>query len=381
MTRISTPARRVAFFWVNFGPMHADRVDAVARLDDLSCVGVELYAKDPTYDWKAEKRESFEKFTLFPAEAAPSTLRRLWALLRIIRRVKAKDWFLCHYEKLDVLLFAFALRVSGHRVFTMGCSKFDDKPRGAFGEALKSFFLLPYLGAISSPRRSADYFRFLGLRRRPVVEQYNTLSLDRIRNAAGTEPAPAGAAFGDRDFVIVARFVEKKNLPMALDAFKRFTERYPSECRLHMCGAGPMEATLRAMVAELELGDRVVFHGFLQSDDVARLLAQGLALILPSTEEQFGNVVIEAQAMGLPVLISEPSGARDILVRNWQNGFVFEPDNPEGLAEYMRLVASDEALWRRLCAGASAVAPRGDVATFAAGVAQLLSAQRARNGT
>lgn len=366
--------QRIVFFWNNFGPMHADRVDAVAKAmgDGIDCIGLEFRRTDETYDWLSESRESFRKETLF-AERIPGFFGRLRALIGAARRLQADSWFLCHYERPEVLCLALYLRLSGRRVFTMGCSKFDDYPRNVFREWLKSVFMRPYHGAISSERRSAEYIRFLGLRKRPVVAQYNTLSVSRIRAAAAAPPAPDGTAFGARDFIIVARFVPKKNLPMALDAFARYVALRPASARkLHLCGSGAGEAELRSRVAALGLTDRVVFHGFLQSEGVARVLAQGLALILPSIEEQFGNVVIEAQAMGLPVLISDVAGARDALVRNWQNGFVFEPDNPEALARFMALLDEDETLWRRLCAGASASAPLGDVAAFASAVQQLL---------
>lgn len=373
MTR-NHAARRIVFFWNNFGPMHADRVDAVAKAmgGGVDCIGLEFRGTDETYEWLSESRESFRKETLFP-ERIPGVLGRLRALIGAARRLRADSWFLCHYERPEVLLLALYLRLTGRRVFTMGCSKFDDFPRTVFREWLKSFFVRPYLGAISSPQRSAEYLRFLGLRKRPVVAQYNTLSINRIQTAAAAAAAPDGLAFEARDFVIVARFVPKKNLPMALEAFARYIAIHPSSVRkLHLCGSGEGEAELRSQVTALSLTDRVIFHGFLQSNGVARVLATGFALILPSVEEQFGNVVIEAQAMGLPVLISEVAGARDALVRNWQNGFVFEPDNPEALARFMALLDDDEALWRRLCAGASASAPLGDVAAFASGVQQLL---------
>ncbi len=370
----SGATRRLVFFWNNFGPMHADRVDAVARTlgGDAECVGLEFRGSDETYDWISETRDSFRKETLFKG-TPPGAFGRLRALLRAARRIGGQHWFLCHYERPEVFILAVFLRLTGRRVFTMIDSKFDDYPRNAKREVLKTIMLLPYTGALAASKRSVEYQMFRGFAKSRIARGYDTLSIDRIRQAAGVEPAPAGRGFAERDFVVVARFVPKKNLPMAIDAFARFAALCPeSRRKLHFCGSGAGEAELRAKVDSLSLQDRVIFHGFLQSDGVARVLAGGLALVLPSVEEQFGLVVIEAQAMGLPVLISEVAGARDDLVRNWQNGFVFEPDNPEALARFMALLDADEALWRRLCAGASATAPLGDVAAFASGVRQLL---------
>jgi len=94
-------------------------------------------------------------------------------------------------------------------------------------------------------------------------------------------------------------------------------------------------------------------------------------LILPSTEEQFGQVVPEALAMGLPIIISANCGARDELVRTGVNGFVVESDNAEGMASFMLLLATDEALWRRMCIATARFMPHGDVTEFTNGVAKL----------
>ena len=102
------------------------------------------------------------------------------------------------------------------------------------------------------------------------------------------------------------------------------------------------------------------------------MLATTSVLLLPSIEEQFGNVVIEAQAMGLPVIISDNCGAWDHLVRSGVNGFVVEPDNAEGLTYFMKLLSTNEVLWRQMCFEALRFAEFGDVKRFAEGVAHVL---------
>jgi glycosyltransferase involved in cell wall biosynthesis len=132
-----------------------------------------------------------------------------------------------------------------------------------------------------------------------------------------------------------------------------------------------LDGALREQASRLKLQDLVVFRGFIQSREIATTLANTLSLILPSVEEQFGLVVIEAQAMGVPVIYTPACGARDYLLRSGVNGFLVEADNPAGMAFFMRLIASDEALWRRLARGARDTAPLGDVVHFVSSVEQL----------
>lgn len=120
------------------------------------------------------------------------------------------------------------------------------------------------------------------------------------------------------------------------------------------------------------ISNHVVFRGWLQDNAISQTLGQSLALLLPSIEEQFGNVVIEAQAMGLPVILSDNCGARDRLVRSGMNGFVIEPGNPQGMAYFMTQLSEDESLWRRMCDEANKSAPLGDVQRFVEGVEALI---------
>ncbi len=363
----------IVFVWDNFGPMHNDRCKAVADLGERRVVGLELYQSSDTYNWVSSKAEGFDRQTLMSGTQRASRLAILFAMLRARRKTGKAEWFLCHYERPEILIFALILRLFGNRVFTMGCSKFDDRPRRAFREYVKSWWMTPYCGAIGSGYRSKSYLEFQGISGKKIHGEYNTLSIARIVSMAGTAPAPDGLPFEERDFTIVARFVPKKNLFMALESYSIYVRSAQIRRRLNLCGSGALEAELREKVRALGLGDDVIFHGFLQSDGIARVLGRSLALLLPSVEEQFGNAVIEALAMGLPVILSDTCGACDLLVRNGVNGFVIEPDNPEGMAYFMGLLATDQALWRRMCEAALTFAPKGDVARFAEGVMALCS--------
>lgn len=97
-----------------------------------------------------------------------------------------------------------------------------------------------------------------------------------------------------------------------------------------------------------------------------------LCLILPSTEEQYGLVVIEALALGLPVLVSANAGAVDDLVDNGVNGWIVDPHRPQALIAAMSLLDRDRATWEQAARAAAATAERGDVRHFVSGVAALL---------
>lgn len=371
------PLPAIAFVWENFGPAHAERcVATAARLAGrMSVIGIELTAKSASYDWVSEGGANFQKVTLFESGTIFDIpfFGRVFATLRAVRRSRARHVFLCHYEQLATFLVAVLLRLLGRRVYVMNDSKFDDYPRSLWKELAKTIYYAPYQGALSAGARTADYLRFLGLPEGKVEPAYDARSINRIRALAGLAPAPGGVPFAERRFSVIARFIPKKNLALAIEAYRLYCASTAAPHPLDFYGSGELESDLRRRVDAAGLSDKVSFKGFLQTAEICAALGSTLALVLPSLEEQFGNVVIEALAMGVPVILSESCGARDSLVRTAVNGFVVEPDNAEGFAFFMKLLSEDETLWRRMSAAADRFVWRCDASEFAASVERLVA--------
>jgi glycosyltransferase involved in cell wall biosynthesis len=366
-------ARKFVFIWENLGPSHLDRVAALAATlqADSSVVAIQFFGKSSVYQWDSAHVMPFEIITLQRERKSKHSLSLTFSLIRECLKIGRADIFLCHYEKVPVLLTAIIMRLLGRKIFAMGDSKFDDYDRRLFTEFIKRFFFLPYHGALTASRRSRDYMRFFGFDHDRIELGYDSLSVDRIASLSGQPLAPDGLPFINRDFVIVARLVPKKNLGVALEAFALWLTQTCHPRDLHICGSGPLENDLRSHVAQLNITDRVHFHGFIQTDAISRILARSLCLILTSTEEQFGLVVIEAQAVGLPVLVTANAGACDELIEPGINGYILDPRNPRSCAALMLALSEDEAVWRRFAIAARETRYRGDSRHFVASVLQL----------
>jgi len=222
----------VVFVWENFGPVHADRCDAVARHfgDRRKVHGIELAGSSQVYAWNSQDGAAFQKHTLFPAAAAIYKVpffKKAAALLRACWARRPADFFFCNYDSPLIFCTALTLRLTGARVFVMNDSKFDDYRRYLARELVKRVFYLPYDGAIASAARAADYLRFLGVPESRILSHYDTMSTERIRRLAGVARAPGGPAFAARHFTIVARLVEKKNIATALRAYALYRAEAP----------------------------------------------------------------------------------------------------------------------------------------------------------
>lgn len=376
---------RVALVWSQFAACHVDRCIAVSRRLDgrARVVAVEVASSSIEYSAVAPSGviAGVDKRTLFPQqtfEAIPR-LRRAFAVFSSVLSCR----MVCigiPYSHLEFLALAWVLRLLGKKVVLLCDTKFDDRSRGASFEFAKWLALSGYDGAIAASARSADYLRFLGFRKRPVLPGCDGLSLERIREDARLAN-DGNPAFAERDFVFAGRFIAVKNLPLLIEAYARYAELAgKSARRLRLAGLGPLEPELRRLVVALDLEDRVIFDGYLTGPVFAGLLNSSLALVLTSYSETWGMVVNEALALGLPVIVTSTPGARDALVRSLVNGYVVENGSREGLARAMLALGADEARWQAMRQASCERAWLGDVECFSDAVELLFdpAAQPAR---
>lgn len=372
--------RRVVFFWDQYGPYHMDRCESVgASLEpDFETIGLEVSSQSETYAWDATSEGAkFRKITLFPGLKAEqiSKTKVLKKLLSVLRAERPEVMFLCNYQRFTTLIFALCGRLLGAQVVLLGDSKFDDKPRSIMREILKRAFLLPYSAGLVSGRRSADYFSWLGIREDRICHNYDSVSIERIRSYVDVPSPPDGTPFEERSFLVVARFVPKKALLSTLAAYLEYCElekkRGSNPRQLILCGDGEERTQLEEYVETHGL-DTVVFAGFVQAEEVAKWMSESLALILMSKEEQWGLVINEALAWGLPVLCSTNCGAADLLVRPDVNGYIYPCGEKHGVAQSMFRLAHDQSEWRRMVESSLMMAPLGDVSGFVKSVRQIM---------
>ena len=164
----------------------------------------------------------------------------------------------------------------------------------------------------------------------------------RFRQRLGLDP-------GDRLLGMVGRIHKKKGFDVMLPALARARARCETPTRLVVVGPeeGEYLATVRGLIQELNLGDRVIFPGELHGQDLADAYAGFDLLMLPSYEENFGLVVAEAMMQGTPVVISEFVGSKD-WVEQAGGGVVLPREEPHW-SELLERVDRDPALLVSWC--------------------------------
>jgi glycosyltransferase involved in cell wall biosynthesis len=159
-------------------------------------------------------------------------------------------------------------------------------------------------------------------------------------------PGPQGRRSTAPSFLYVGRLKRYKGISLAIEALA-LARRLRPDLRLEIAGTGDYRPELERLVARLDLGKAVTFHGFVSEERKIDLMRWAWANVFPSPKEGWGITVIEAAACGTPSLASESPGLRDS-VRHGETGFLVPHGDVTGLAARMVELADSPSLVARL---------------------------------
>lgn len=181
--------------------------------------------------------------------------------------------------------------------------------------------------AVTTPTRKAAEFLEANTRIRPVLPV--SCGIDAARYTPDLTPRT------ERRILFVGRITLEKHLHVLLNAVAALDRgAYDG---VDIVGGGDRENELKAQAAKLGLDDRVVFHGRVDEDELRRLYTGAAVFAMPSIAELQSIATMEAMASGLPVVAANAM-ALPHLVHDGENGWLFDPESADDLAEKLHRV-------------------------------------------
>lgn len=188
-------------------------------------------------------------------------------------------------------------------------------------------------------KRDPEFFKKFG----NAHKQMEGRALSRPHSAArlkqdDTEVVPPSN--GEVRLLYVGRISKEKDLDLLATAFRRLRdEKLPVQ--LFVVGHGPYSDALAEQLPD------AFFTGYLTGKDLAAAYASSDVFVFPSTTDTFGNVIIEAQAAGLPVIVSDSGGPKELVQEN-ENGLITKSHDADDLTRAIRSLVIDPALRKRM---------------------------------
>ena len=368
---------RIAVLFHQLGPYHVARLKAAARVTDV--IAVELSEKTQEYAWQhVDGGSAFERITLTHGSDIRNLSRsEMWRRIAQGLNQARPDVIAVHgYAVPDALA---AIRW-GSQTYTpmivMSESTAHDESRAWWKEAVKRRVIAQFHAALVGGSPHVFYLERLGMPRHHIFTGYDVV--DNLHFATGAYAARLSEVevrvrlhLPEHYFLASSRFIEKKNLDRLIRAFALYRERAGRQAwHLVLLGDGPLRNRVEAAVAAYGLEEGVHLPGFKQYEELPAYYGLANAFVHASTVEQWGLVVNEAMAAGLPVLVSDRCGCALDLVEQGRNGYTFDPYDTEALATMMQHMASDSCDCDGMGAASRDIIARWTPETFALSMEQ-----------
>ena len=330
----------------SYGPYHLARIAAVVQhcqAKKWEVFGIELARTEEEYPWQTESNsfpcEIVSVMNDTPLEKT-NFLQLLSKLVTTLNQTNPDVVAIAGYARPSMLVvLCWCLWHRKPAVLLSETTEYDEI-RSWWKESVKSLIVKKFTSALVGGNPHKRYLMKLGIPADAIFLGYDVVGNDafhpdRIRSL----PRPLEKPF----FLAINRFVNKKNLPFLISAYAAYQQVVGDDAwDLILCGDGETRSQLEAQIDLLKLQDRIHLPGFLQQDRLLPYFAHADCFIHASTQEQWGLVINEAMAAGLPVLVSNRCGCFEDLVLDGINGFGFDPQNQLQLTNLMFKISSGE---------------------------------------
>lgn len=336
--------QNIAFLFSNYGPYHIARLESLNNFPtkDWQAVGIELSRYEKRYPWQTKLENlTFPIISIIKNSSIEETkiTRTVVRLLAILKQVNPTVLAISGYFNPSMLVALFWCRLRNKPAILFSETTESDFDRVWWKEQIKSLIVKQFKSALVGGQPHKRYLTKLGMPAEAIFVGYDIVGNDTFNpQKIASLPKPLERPF----FLTVNRFISKKNLPFIIDSYAQYREQAGvAAWDLVLCGDGELRLQIEKQITELNLQDVVHLPGFLQQSEMLPYFAHAGCFVHGSTTEQWGLVVNEAMAAGLPVLVSHRCGCFEDLIIEGVNGFGFDPYNSRQLTDLMLTISSD----------------------------------------
>lgn len=346
---------------------------------------IEFGRVSKVYDWKpTEVNVPYPRIILSDRPSQYESISQLFGLIRALflalNETQPDVVVLNGYQQPATLAALVWSKLNRKPTILLSESKEDDAPRKWLSETIKKVLVGTYQSALVGGRKHKDYLVKLGMDSDAIFMGHNIVGNEAYNpNQLGHLPPPLETK--KPFFLAINRFITKKNIPTILSAYAEYIQKQTQRSSekgtdepwdLVLCGDGELMPKIEAQIKSLNLEGNVHLTGFLQPNELLPYFAHASCFIHASTQEQWGLVVNEAMAAGLPVIVSRCCGCFDELVVEGGNGFGFDASQPQELAALMCKMSAPDTDLKKMSQAALDHIKQFDPSLFSQGLRKAI---------
>jgi glycosyltransferase involved in cell wall biosynthesis len=284
--------------------------------NDIIMEGIKLHGVSDPINLYSDDRRSIKEALIFSLKL----LKPLFKDSYDVVDCQGFPFFSCFTAKIHSGLGKSNLIITLHEVWGDYWYTYLGKP-GILGKIVERTMLSLTNNIITVSLKTKNDLRKIKKSEKSIIIP-NGIDFNHIK---GIRPSNEGSTI-----IFAGRLIKEKNVDVLIQSLVTVKKKIPDSICL-IIGNGPELSKLEKLASDLQLKENIIFKDFMENyDDLIGYMKSSKVLVLPSTREGFGMVVIEANACGIPVVtVDHPMNAAVDLVIDGVNGFKtqLEPDD------------------------------------------------------
>ena len=329
----------------------------LARGHEIHLFGIKWWEGETTFEYEGmilhgvcepqvlyvNGRRSISEALIFAVKLFPVLLKEKFDLID----VSIFPYFSCFTGKAVSILKKTPVVFTWHEVWDDYWYEYLGNRQGFFGRVIEKVVskLSPNNIAVSDWTKKR--LEVLGVPGNTIAVISNGVDLKKISEIE-PEGGFASSEYNNKryDLIFAGRLIKEKNVDILIRAVTLLKPDFP-EIKCCIVGDGPEGPALKELAKKLKVSENLELAGFQEYNALIRKIKASKVLVLPSSREGFGMVVIEAFASGVPVVtVTEKYNAAQSLVDNGKTGFVVELEDRE-LADSLKKLIENESFYKK----------------------------------
>tara|TARA_B100000212_G_scaffold342359_1_gene329062 strand:- start:1703 stop:2866 length:1164 start_codon:yes stop_codon:yes gene_type:complete len=325
----------------NIGPYHNSRFEALIK-SKIKITVFETRPQSKEYLWGSLDNYKYNVYkfpkAISPEKDIPNRKIDLF-YKKLIPQIKpdaivSVGWADRSYQRL--LLYGNINKIPVLIVSDSITNTENNQKRNFLKEFIKKIILKGYSSAFVAGTESKNYLISLGFDEKRIFFPW-----DVIDNNFYEKYTPENINEKNNYFLCVSRLIERKNLTNLIKSYVNYQE-CGGKWGLKIIGSGDQHQKLMQESRTISNKDNFEIINWLQIDKLVNFYKNASAFILPSYFDNWGLVVNEAIASGLPCIVSKNCGCTVDLINNKVSGLIFDPYNLNELSFFMQLIENQE---------------------------------------
>jgi glycosyltransferase involved in cell wall biosynthesis len=291
---------------------------------------------------KSKIKVYIQKFKFLPLRFLENFLVVLWA------RILGYNKFYTHYCYIGGVNAGIISRLSGGKSYYWHCEMIWEFKQSFFSKIGFNLSLeLSHILVTGSEELKNEYAKHYGLKSNNVKVMPNWINLNRFKFNNSNISSKRSDQTSSKIILFVHWLAERKGahllIPIAKQLLSNFQFSIPN-FQLIIVGDGPLKDRIIEEIEENKLEDYIQVWGKVPNKDLMKYYAQADIFILPSLQEGFPRVLLEAMASGVPYVASDVGAVREISPKIAQD-FIVERGNIEEFATKIQILLSNKDIY------------------------------------